>query len=541
VGLGAAGTNAVPNSFAGIYVLGGAHNNLIGGTNAGEGNIVSGNVSEGIYIADPGTTNNVVLGNRIGTDVSGTNSVPNGFTGVGIWNGAQNNFIGGTNAGAGNLISGNGGNGVSLGDTNTSGNLVRGNFIGTTPDGLSPLNNFSIGVFIVNGASGNIVGGNTPATRNLISGNGGNGVLISDPGTSGNEVLGNYIGVNINGTGSLPNGQSGVVIQSGAFANIIGTPDPVTRNILSGNGARGIWISDSGTIGNLVQGNYIGVAVDGVTAVSNLWEGVVILNGAQANVIGFDITGAGAGNIIANSGLEGVAIYDSGSTSNTIRGNAIFNNSRLGINLAGGTEDAFGVTANDLQDPDTGPNDLQNFPVITSASVVGGATSVAGTLNSTPSRGFIIDVYRNSAADPSGCGEGQVYLGSVPLTTDAAGNGNFSFSTNGSFAGQFIATTATDVATGDTSEFSASVVATNGVAPASGSIIVGPFARTNSVFGFNIAVQPNVSYRIQATTNLAASNLWVDLTNFTPTVSPAPFADRGASNFVRRFYRVVSP
>ena len=129
----------------------------------------------------------------------------------------------------------------------------------------------------------------------------------------------------------------------------------------------------------------------------------------------------------------------------------------------------------------------------------------------------------------------------MPLTTDVAGNGNFSFSTNGSFAGQFIAATATDVATGDTSEFSASVLATNGAALAGNSTIVGPLARTNGVFGFNIALQPNVSYRVQATTNLAASNLWVDLTNFTPTNSPAPFADPGASNFVRRFYRVVSP
>ncbi|HEX4265463.1 MAG TPA: M12 family metallopeptidase [Verrucomicrobiae bacterium] len=667
VGLNAAGTAAVPNSFAGIYALGGAHDNLIGGTNAGEGNIVSGNFSEGIYIADPGTSNNFVLGNRIGTDVSGANSVPNGFTGVGIWNGALNNLVGGTNVGAGNLISGNDGNGVSIGDPNTRGNLVRGNLIGTTPDGLSPLSNFSSGVFIVNGASGNIVGGSTPAARNLISCNGGNGVLISDPGTSGNEVLGNYLGVNINGAGSLPNGQSGVSIQSGAFANVIGTPDPATRNIisgnvgdgifisdagtssnliqgnfigtdiggvtavsnliegvvilsapgnqiggtatgagnviaanqfhgiyisgagaagnlvqgnnigvgadgltrlgngvegivmlngaasnliggtspaarniLSGNGTRGVWISDPGTIGNVVQGNYIGVGADGVTAVSNLFEGVVIVNGAQGNVIGFDVSGVGAGNLIANNGLEGVAIYDSGSTSNTIRGNALFNNTRLGINLAGGTEDAFGVTANDLQDSDTGPNNLQNFPIITNASVSGGSTTVAGTLNSTPNRAFLIDVYRNPAADPSGHGEGQVYLGSASLTTDSSGNGNFSFNTGGSFANQLIAATATDTTTGDTSEFSASVTATNATVTAT-STIVGPLARTNGVFGFNIALQPNASYRIQATTNLSASNSWVELTNFTPTISPVPFADHSALNFVRRFYRVVSP
>jgi Astacin (Peptidase family M12A) len=540
VGLDASGSNAVPNSFAGIYLIGGAHNNLIGGTNAGEGNVVSGNFSEGIYLADPGTTNNLVLGNRIGTDVSGTIGLPNGFTGIGIWNGAQNNLVGGTNVGAGNLLSGNGVNGVSIGDTNTSGNFVQGNLIGTTPDGLNSMANGSWGVFIVNGAAGNTVGGNTPAARNVISGNLQDGVLISDPGTSGNNILGNYIGVNINGTTSLPNGSSGVAIVSGASRNVVGAPDPATRNIVSGNGSRGVSISDPGTIGNVVQGNYIGMGADGVTAVSNVFEGVVVQNGAQGNIVGFDVSGAGAGNLIADNGLEGVAVYDPGSTSNTIRGNALFNNSRLGINLAGGTEDAFGVTANDLQDSDTGPNNLQNFPILTNASVSSGSTTVAGTLNSTPNRAFLIDVYRNPAADPSGYGEGQVYLGSTSLTTDSAGNGNFSFNTGGNFAGQLIAATASDATTGDTSEFSASAAATNATVSAA-STIVGPLARTNGVFGFNIAVQPNGSYRIQATTNLSASNSWVELTNFTPTISPVPFADHGASNFVRRFYRVVSP
>jgi parallel beta-helix repeat protein len=600
VGLNAAGTAAVPNSFAGIYLLGGAQNNLIGGTNAGEGNIVSGNASEGIYIADPGTGNNLVIGNRIGTDASGANAVPNGFTGVIILNGAQNNFVGGTNVGAGNLISGNGGSGIVLDETNTSGNVVQGNLIGVNLSATGPLPNRQSGVAILGGASGNAIGAPNPAARNILSGNAGDGVyidgsstnsiqgnfigtdiggvtaisnldegvvilsaagnqiggptagagnvivassyqgiFITGAGATGNRVQGNNIGVGADGLTSLGNGFQGIVMIDGAASNLVGGTSTAARNILSGNGTRGVWMSGSGTVGNLVQGNYIGVAADGTTAVSNLFEGVVILDGAQGNIIGFDVSGAGAANLISNSKLEGVAVYDSGSTGNTIRGNSIFNNRRLGINLGGGTEDSFGVTANDFQDTDTGPNNLQNFPVITSASVSGGAMTVAGTLNSTPNRTFQIDVYGNSAADPSGHGEGQVYLGRVPLSTDAGGNGNFSFNASGNFLGQYIATTATDTTTGDTSEFSASVIASNGPPPSI--TIVGPFALTNGVFGFNVQLQTNLPYRIQATTNLAGSNSWVDLTNFTATSSPVSFADPGASNFVRRFYRIVSP
>ncbi len=667
VGLNAAGTGAVGNFFAGIYVLGGAQDNLIGGTNAGEGNIVSGNFSEGIYIADPGTSSNCVFGNRIGTDAQGVNSVPNGFTGVGIWNTANNNLIGGTNVGQGNLISGNDGNGVSIGDTNTTGNVVQGNLIGTTTNGLGVLFNAANGIFIVNGAWGNLIGGNTPAARNLLSGNNQNGVFFSDPGTSSNQIFGNYIGVDATGTNALPNQQSGIAIVSGASANQIGSPDPATRNIisgnvgdgvflantntsfnviqgnyigtdtsgvvaisnlvegvaifdsaqsnqiggaiagagnvisasqfhgifisdtntmgnsvqgndigvgadgfthlgngvegvaiqngassnliggtvaaarniLSGNGTRGVWMSDPGTVGNRVEGNYIGVAADGVTVVSNLMEGVVIVNGAQGNIVGFDVSGVGAGNVIANSGLEGVAIYDPNTTGNTIRGNAIFNNTKLGINLAGGVEDVFGVTANDPGDPDTGPNNLQNYPVITTASATGGSTGISGTLNSAPNRTFTIDLYRNAVADPSGYGEGQVYLGSTSLTTDGSGNGSFSFVASGDSAGQAIAATATDATTGDTSEFGASVMAING--PPVVVNLTGPFLRNASGFGFNITLQPNVPYRIQATTNIGASNAWVDLTNFTPIMSPVQFVDPGATNFMRRFYRVVSP
>lgn len=606
VGLDATGTTAVPNSFAGIYVIGGAQNNLIGGGNPGEGNIISGNASEAIYIADPGTSNNLVVGNFLGTDTTGFNPVPNGFTGVGIWNGAENNFIGGTNSGEGNLISGNGANGVSIGDTNTSGNVVQGNLIGTTMAGTGSLTNNSWGVYIVSGASANLIGGNSPAARNVISGNGQDGIFLYGAGTSSNNIFGNYIGVTINGTAPLPNGHSGVTIINGASANNIGTPDTATRNIIAGNlgdgifissrgtasnsiqgnfigtdftgltaisnlmegvvvaggaqgnqiggastGAgnviaansfRGVLISDGGTTGNLVQGNDIGVGADGVTQLGNGMEGIVLRNGAASNLIGLDTNGVGAGNQITYSGREGVAVYDNATTGNTIRGNAIFNNTRLAINLVGGVEDSFGVTANDLQDADTGPNNLQNFPVITNASVAGGVTTISGTLNSTPNRSFLIDVYSNPDADVSGYGPGTIYLGNVSIISDANGNGSFIFTTNTDLTGQFIATTATDAATGDTSEFSADVLAAVNTPPPPPPITLsGALIDTNGLFGFNINVQSNQQFRVQATTNLVDSNAWVDLTNFTATTSPVFFEDSNSSNLWQRFYRVASP
>ncbi|HWD94660.1 MAG TPA: M12 family metallopeptidase [Verrucomicrobiae bacterium] len=540
LGLDASGELTVSNGFSGVGIWGGAQNTIVGGTNAGAGNVISGNGQYGIFIGDPGTTGTVIEGNFIGTDASGSQAVPNLFGGIAVFNGANNVVIGGTNAGARNVISGNGTVGIYLLGNDASNNVVQGNFVGLDATGTVAVPNSFAGIYALGGAHDNLIGGANAGAGNIVSGNVSEGIYIADPGTRNNLVQGNRIGTDVSGASGLPNGFTGVGVWNGAQNNVVGGTNAGAGNVISGNN-NGVSLGDANTSGNLVAGNFIGTMPDGSSPLANFSSGVAIMNGASGNVIGFDLTGAGAGNLIANNGFEGVAIYDPGTTGNTVRGNAIFHNSPLGINLAGGIEDGFGVTANDLQDTDAGPNNLQNFPIITNASVFGGTTAVGGTLNSTPNRSFLIDVYRNSAAAPSGYGEGEVYLGNVSVTTDGAGNGNFSFNTSGSFAGQVFATTATDVTTGDTSEFSLSVIATNGSAPSGSSAIAGPFARTNGVFGFNVVVQPNASYRIQATTNLAASNSWIDLTNFTATTSPASFADPDASNFVRRFYRVVSP
>ena len=106
---------------------------------------------------------------------------------------------------------------------------------------------------------------------------------------------------------------------------------------------------------------------------------------------------------------------------NQIRGNSIFSNVRLGINLLGGTENS-GVTANDACDADTGSNNLQNFPVITSATSSGGSTTITGTLNSTANAAFTIDFYASPACDASGNGEGKTFLGSTTVNADGSCN-----------------------------------------------------------------------------------------------------------------------
>ncbi|HMD53264.1 MAG TPA: hypothetical protein VKJ65_01785, partial [Phycisphaerae bacterium] len=236
--------------------------------------------------------------------------------------------------------------------------------------------------------------------------------------------------------------------------------------------------------------------------------------------------------VIAFAVGPGVVLYDTGTTNNSIRGNSIFSNGALGINFS---DD--GVISNDVGDADIGPNDLQNFPIITNAIVSGSSTIISGSLNSTANGTFFIDIYRNPSPDPSGYGEGQFYAGSTSLTTDGTGNGTFTLTVSGNYVGQYFSATATSSG-GDTSEFDADVQAVS--APASPQFI-GPFSLTSTGFNAQISLTVSQNYSIQTTTNLANSNSWVDLTNFAAANTLFPFTDRTATNFRARFYRVVSP
>jgi hypothetical protein len=543
IGTDLSGSNSVPNgdavtnAYAGIGIFSGANGNVIGGTSAGAGNLISGNSGVGIYLANPGVSNNVVQGNTIGVNVSGTTALPLQQYGIYLIDGASGNTIGGTSAGAGNLISGNTNYGIYISDPGTSNNFVLGNYIGTDFTGTNAIGNGSIGIGILNSASGNFIGGTGAGAGNLISGNTNYGIAMI--GVSGNVIQGNTIGTDISGKRALANNDNdgGIGLWDGSANNVIGGTSAGAGNLISGNSSYGIFLEGPGTSGNLVQGNYIGTDLTGTNALvnstsGNLYAGVALWDGATSNFIG----SIGAGNTIAfngypYSGYAGVDIYDQPTTNNSIRGNSIFSNDGLGIDLNGD-----GVTTNHIGYL-AGPNDLQNFPIISNAVVSGSSTIISGSLNSTANGTFFIDVYRNPSPDPSGYGQGQFYAGTASLTTDGTGNGTFTLTVSGNYVGQYFSATATSSG-GDTSEFDADVQAVS--APASPQFI-GPFSLTSTGFSAQISLTVSQNYSIQTTTNLANSSSWVDLTNFTATNTLFLFTDRTATNFRARFYRVVSP
>jgi hypothetical protein len=459
IGTDPTGTSAVANGSDGVLVNNGATNNTIGGTASGAGNLISANLAHGVQVADSGTSGNLVQGNLIGTNTTGTKALGNGIDGVIINNGATANTIGGGASGAGNVISANTSAGIQIADPNTSNNEVQGNLIGTDITGTIALGNGTLGVLLNNKATGNRIGDDGDGVddsteRNIISGNTNEGVFIQDAGTNSSIVSGNYIGTDITGTVALGNGstnqRAGVVILGGAQSNIIGIKSGDAApaddaNVISANGGDGVYISDSGTNSNTVAGNFIGTDRTGTQNLGNTNNGVWIRNGAQGTTVGGATSNLG--NVIAFNGQAGVAVTDNSSTGNTIRLNSIFSDGGLGIDLgSSGVQSNHGGTT-------TGPNKLQNYPLITTATA-GTTTSVGGTLNAVASSTYTLDFYASPAPDITYYGPGKTYLGSLTVTTGSNGNATFSGTLSGSTStGQWITATATD-GSGNTSEFS---------------------------------------------------------------------------------------
>ncbi len=218
LGTDPSGQTAIPNSD-GVEVQSGATKNTIGGTTPADRNVISGNTVDGVHMLDSGTTGNVVEGDYVGIDASGTSALANGSSGVAVFGGASKNTIGGTVSGAGDVISGNTGYGIYISDAGTTGNLVAGDYLGTDYTGLKSVPNFG-GAIIQNGAAKNTIGGVTPFARNVVSGNNWDGVRLIN--SAGNLVEGNYIGLDATGTSGLANAASGVAVYGGASDNTIG-------------------------------------------------------------------------------------------------------------------------------------------------------------------------------------------------------------------------------------------------------------------------------------------------------------------------------
>ncbi len=370
-------------------------------------------------------------------------------------------------------------NGIEL---QGGGDTIAGNFVGTNPAGTAAEPNQNDGIHISNSNS-SIIGGTTPAARNIASGNQIDGIhVVGSTGSpaTGNTIEGNFVGVNAAGTGSVgiktigsaagtPAGNFVFGIEiSGGNANTIGGATAAARNVVGFN-VDGIEI-DNGAEGNVIQGNYSGVGADGVTPVGNNMHGIVLrsddnlsppLGPGQANepavsgnIIGLNPNSnfSGLGNLVEFNGSAGVAVFgnppqnnatQAQNSGNSILGNSIFENGRsstttplLGIDLSNQfvypKDD--GVTPNDSQGHGAvnDPNNFQNFPVLTALTPVSGGIQITGTLTQSVSPGttFRIEFFANNA-DPLGLPvEGQTFLGATNVTTDATGTASFSVTLN---------------------------------------------------------------------------------------------------------------
>ena len=449
IGTDRSGTKDMGNREEGIYIEGGP-DNQIGGSQPGDGNLISGNDTDGIlvasYIDGPQAARNQVEGNRIGTDITGSQALGNTACGIYIEH-APFTRIGGSEAGAGNLISGNACGIIAY--LQLHGAEVQGNRIGTDLSGRQAIGNRDDGIIV--GESLQVtIGGSAPGQGNIISGNGRYGIYISGHyyRATNTVIAGNLIGVDETGGGKLGNTLDGVYIQD-SHSVLVGGSLASGGNQIAGNGRHGIFLDHSANI--TVTGNLIGTIWNGKLDLGNAGSGIRI-EASSGNRVG----GASQeGNLIAYNGQSGVVVLNGAlvtdTLANTIHANAIFSNQGLGIDLGGD-----GVTPNDPGDPDVGPNLLQNYPLITGADAQTpeGKGRIWFRLSSIPSASYTLSFYLNPACAPV-FGEYQEYLGDIQVATGADGQVAAWMETNSPLPlGWYITATATD-AGGNTSEFSA--------------------------------------------------------------------------------------
>ena len=512
-------------------------NNIIGTNADGvsdtyERNVISGNSDAGVVLQ--GCSGCKVKGNYIGTDKTGLIGVTNYSNGgtsvattqISIKSTSSGNYIGTDGDGTRDNIEGNviGSSSIVAGGANSysdgidvagTGNHICGNYIGIGSNGTTALSILTTGITVNDYAiyvtgSGNYIGTNgdgvSDAYESNYIGNSGSGVYIES--TSGEIVAGNYFGLGTNLTTSEPLGYAGVFVANSTTSRIGSSgSNSLEKNYFCNSSQHGIWIDNFTVKSNdllNVRYNTIGLRPDGVAA-PNLKNGILLNGESDADTIQYNIisrngtasavgayaaiqlgwniaSGETTDNVVKNNTIyknngPGINMRSSQTIQNKVSQNSIYNNGngsdatgkfKLGIDL-----DSNGVTANDIKDPDSGPNSLSNFPIITGA-MKGGASctqSVTGTFNGLANTQYYVEVFSSDVCngDTSGVdyfanvtynyGEGRTYEGaSTAFTTDGNGNGNWSAAisiTNST--GQYLTATAiqsSGTLINSTSEFS---------------------------------------------------------------------------------------
>ena len=381
--------------------------------------------SHGISVP-AGASNIFIWGNFIGVDAAGTGDAGNGLNGISLGDGGPGGSTGvtiGTNTDGtadtdeGNLIGGNGQDGI-LGWA-LSNSVISGNFIGSDKDAVGTiLGNDRNGILLTVGSNNNRIGTNGDNSSNDVQElngivlNGGRGILIA-ANSNGNVIAGNFIGVDIN-LAAAGNFSHGVEIINSSNTrigiNVADADFTGESNIISSNQGNGIQITSQNFAGNTdpntnntISGNFIGTTPTNLNR-GNLGNGITLSAFAGVtntnHTIGSNDDGLGdaaEGNVIAYNGIFGIAPDPSTDISGIrMSMNSIYQNTGLGIDLGGD-----GVTGNDDGDPDTGPNTLYNFPIITNSNSDGTTLTITGI--SRP--GEMIEVYVDD-----GSGSGRSFL-----------------------------------------------------------------------------------------------------------------------------------
>lgn len=440
-------SNGIALGFPGTHnQVGGDH--TIGAGPSGQGNVLTG-CFNGISVG--WTSQNVIKGNFIGTNAGGTAASSRNNIGIVIGNEATENFVGGLTPGERNII-GNCGRGIDLADSTCQFNTVSGNFIGTDISGSYAIPN-DAGIMVEVGTRNNIIGGTTPAERNLVSGNN-FGITLTDPPSSQNSVIGNWVGVDATGTYGIPNSGKGISVFSTGF-NRVGGSLPGEANLVNGAtyttaiGIGGFEFSDA-----IVLGNRLGYNSKGMPGPGN---GTAIGIETPHNFIGG--LGSGDANLLVNNEW-GIAAIAAASKNNWIAGNQV-NDGGMGVYLSPGADHNF-VMRNQVSGANEGVRvEISYRNTIRANSISscgwkgiflldgGNYNHPAPTISSFTEAGIsgtscplcIVDVY----SDPTS--QGLIYEGS----TLADLSGNFNFARR--LLGPNVTLTSTDP-DGNTSEFS---------------------------------------------------------------------------------------